>query len=79
MGSGAKADLIHVVLKEKGSKEIKDIPLVSEFQVLGELSRLPPLREIMFSIEQNQGGTILVHKVSYRMAPTKLKELKGQL
>ncbi|KAA3486309.1 Retrovirus-related Pol polyprotein from transposon 17.6 [Gossypium australe] len=43
-----------------------------------ELPRLPPVREVKFGIELAPGTTpILI--APYRMAPTKLKELKAQL
>ncbi|KAL0539510.1 hypothetical protein IC582_023725 [Cucumis melo] len=43
-----------------------------------ELPRLPPPREINFAIELEQ-SIVIISKAPYRMAPTKLKELKVQL
>ena len=43
-----------------------------------ELPGLPPEREVDLSIEAVQ-GTTPISRAPYRMAPTKLKELKTQL
>lgn len=44
----------------------------------GDLSGLPPVREIDFSIELLP-GTMPISQAPYRMAPAELKELKTQL
>jgi hypothetical protein len=43
-----------------------------------DLFGLPPDREVEFSIDLVP-GTAPISKAPYRMAPAKLKELKGQL
>jgi hypothetical protein len=60
--------------------KLENIPIVSEFpEVLPEdLPRLPPDREIEFSIDLLPGSGP-ISKAPYRMAPTELKELKEQL
>ncbi|GJR54907.1 putative reverse transcriptase domain-containing protein [Tanacetum coccineum] len=62
---------------EKKQEEIvvvKDFPKV----FLDDLSGLPPIREIKFWIELIPGATS-VAKSPYRLAPSKLEELSGQL
>ena len=60
--------------------EIRDIPVVREFSDVfpDDLLGLPSDREIEFSIDLLL-GTAPISKAPYRMAPTKLKELKEQL
>ncbi|GKV24406.1 hypothetical protein SLEP1_g34021 [Rubroshorea leprosula] len=54
------------------------IPRQQEFSFVDELSELPPNREVEFSIDLVP-GIAPISKAPYRMAPTKLKELKEQL
>lgn len=72
--------LPYMIDTEISEQKLVDIPVVREFLnvFLKELSRLPPDREVEFSIDILP-GTSLVSKASYRMAPTELKELKVQL
>lgn len=72
--------LAYMIDTEISEQKLVDIPVVREFLnvFLKELSRLPPDREVEFSIDILP-GTSLVSKASYRMAPTELKELKVQL
>ena len=60
--------------------ETRDIPVVREFSDVfpDDLLGLPSDREIEFSIDLLL-GTAPISKAPYRMAPTKLKELKEQL
>ncbi|GJV84636.1 putative nucleotidyltransferase, ribonuclease H [Tanacetum coccineum] len=63
--------------KEKEQEEIvvvRDFPEV--FQ--DDLSRLPPIREIKFRIELIPGA-VPIAKSPYRLAPSELEELSGQL
>ncbi|GKF69507.1 hypothetical protein Tco_0202564, partial [Tanacetum coccineum] len=63
--------------KEKEQKEIevmRDFPEVFP----DDLSRFPPIQEIEFQIELIPGA-ISIAKSSYRLAPSKLEELSGQL
>ena len=59
---------------------MEDIPVIKEFldMFLEELPGLPPEREVDMAIEVLPGATP-ISKAPYRMAPTKLKELKTQL
>ncbi|GJS93962.1 putative reverse transcriptase domain-containing protein [Tanacetum coccineum] len=70
-------ELMSVKANEKKQKEIvvvRDFPEV----FLDDLSRLPPVREIEFRIELIPGATP-VSKSLYRLAPSELEELSGQL
>nr|GFC54064.1 putative reverse transcriptase domain-containing protein [Tanacetum cinerariifolium] len=59
---------------------IYDQPIVSEFPdvFLDELPRIPPVREVEFSIELIPGAEP-ISKAPYRVALIELKELKDQL
>ncbi|GJU91796.1 putative reverse transcriptase domain-containing protein, partial [Tanacetum coccineum] len=61
-------------------KKQEEIVVVRDFPevFLDDLSRLPPNREIEFQIELIPGAT-LVAKSPYRLAPSKMEELSGQL
>nr|GEZ90723.1 putative reverse transcriptase domain-containing protein [Tanacetum cinerariifolium] len=72
---------VRLMMSAKASdKKQKEIVVVKDFpQVfLDDLSRLPPAQEIEFRIELISGATP-VAKSSYRLAPSKLKELSRQL
>jgi hypothetical protein len=59
--------------------KLEDIPVVCHYSdVFAEVTSLPPNCEIEFTIEL-MPGTQPIHKIAYRMVPTKLKELKEQL
>nr|GEW34892.1 putative reverse transcriptase domain-containing protein [Tanacetum cinerariifolium] len=60
--------------EQEGIVVVKDFPKV----FLNDLSRLPPVREIEFRIELIPGAT-LVAKSPYRLVPSELEELSGQL
>ncbi|GJR29568.1 putative ribonuclease H-like domain-containing protein [Tanacetum coccineum] len=60
--------------KEEEIVVVRDFPEV----FLDDLSRLPPLREIKFRIELIH-GVVPIAKSPYRLAPSKLEELSGQL
>ena len=59
--------------------KIENIPVVCEFLDVfpNELHSLPPQRDIVFEIELIPGAQP-ISKVSYRMIPVELKELKTQ-
>ncbi|GJW85657.1 putative reverse transcriptase domain-containing protein [Tanacetum coccineum] len=61
-------------------KEQKEIEVVRDFPevFLNDLSGLPPVREIEFRFELIPGD-VLVAKSPYRLAPSELEELSGQL
>ncbi|GJR66083.1 putative reverse transcriptase domain-containing protein [Tanacetum coccineum] len=63
-----------------GDKKQEEIVVVRDFpKVLpDDLSGLPPIREIKFRIELTPGATPVV-KSPYRLAPSELDELSGQL
>ncbi|GJR15732.1 putative reverse transcriptase domain-containing protein [Tanacetum coccineum] len=63
-----------------GDKKQEEIVMVRDFPevFLDDLSRLPPIREIEFRIELTPGATP-VAKSPYRLAPSELEELSGQL
>lgn len=63
---------------ERGGKASipRSVPVVNEF--LNELLGIPPKREIEFVINEFL-DTQPISIPSYRMAPTELKEFKGQL
>ncbi|KAL6191616.1 hypothetical protein ACLB2K_038006 [Fragaria x ananassa] len=78
LSKGCQAFLAHVV--DTSIVEAGDIPVVKEFPDVfpEDLTGLPPVREIDFSIELLP-GTMTISQAPYRMAPTELKELKTQL
>ncbi|GKF17392.1 hypothetical protein Tco_0062310, partial [Tanacetum coccineum] len=59
---------------------LSDILVVRDFVdvFLEDLSRLPPPRQVEFCIDLVPGATPIV-KSPYRLAPSKMKELSGQL
>ncbi|GJV42909.1 putative reverse transcriptase domain-containing protein [Tanacetum coccineum] len=63
-----------------GDKKQEEIVVVRDFPkvFLDDLSGLPPIREIEFRIELIPGATP-VAKSPYRLAPSELEELSGQL
>ncbi|KAA0060066.1 DNA/RNA polymerases superfamily protein [Cucumis melo var. makuwa] len=77
---GCTAFLAHIVVVQREKLKPEDVPVVKEFLDVfpDDLSGLPPDREIEFTIELLP-GTAPISQASYRMAPSKLKELKMQL
>ena len=77
---GCEAYLACVVTSEDGGKELANILVIRRFSNVfsEELPRLPPDREIEFSIDLLPGTRPIV-RAPYRMAPTELRELKTQL
>ncbi|GJY15414.1 putative reverse transcriptase domain-containing protein [Tanacetum coccineum] len=63
-----------------GIKKQEEIVIVREFPEVfpDDLSRLPPIQKIEFRIELINGATP-VAKSPYRLAPSELEELSGQL
>jgi hypothetical protein len=81
MIKGDQAFLAFVVTPMKQPKKnLKDILVVCEYSdgFLTNYSRLPPQREVEFRIECVP-STNPIFKAPYRMASSKLKELKEQL
>ncbi|KAG8496889.1 hypothetical protein CXB51_008087 [Gossypium anomalum] len=77
---GYEAYLAFVLNTQVSESKIESVLVVCEFiDVFPEkLPRLPPEREVEFSIELAP-GTMPISIAPYRMAPTELKELKVQL
>ncbi|GKF07615.1 hypothetical protein Tco_0041839 [Tanacetum coccineum] len=70
-----------LLMRAKASdKKQGEIVVVRDFPEVfpDDLSGLPPIREIEFQIELTLGAT-LVAKPPYRLAPSELEELSGQL
>ncbi|GKG36353.1 hypothetical protein Tco_0444031, partial [Tanacetum coccineum] len=63
-----------------GDKKQEEIVVVRDFPevIPDNLSGLPPIQEIEFRIKLIPGGTP-VAKSPYRLAPSELEELSGQL
>ena len=77
---GCEAFLALILDSKKEQVNFENIPVIREFPDVfpEELPGVPPEREVDLSIEVVQ-GTNHISRASYRMAPTKLKELKTQL
>ncbi|TYK14495.1 putative polyprotein [Cucumis melo var. makuwa] len=77
---GCTAFLVHVVEVQQEKLKPEDVPVVNEYLDVfpADLSGLPPNREVEFTIEL-LAGTTPISQAPYRMAPSKLKELKVQL
>ncbi|XP_017976428.1 PREDICTED: uncharacterized protein LOC108661943 [Theobroma cacao] len=74
---GYPAHLAHVIDTSKREPKLEDVPIVNKFLDVfpNELPRLPPDRELEFSIDLLP-GTAPIFIPPYRMAPVELKELK---
>jgi hypothetical protein len=71
--------LAYIQAKPETKARLEEIPVVCHYlDVFSEITRLPPDREVEFSIDLVP-GTQPIHKAPYRMAPTELRELKEQL
>ena len=76
IGKGCTAYFYAVEVVETLELELKDISIVQEFpEVFQQVLRLPPDRELKFTIELIP-GTSSISKPPYRMAPAELIELK---
>ena len=77
--SGCEA-YIAFITGDKLSQGVEDIPVVCEFLDVfsKEISGLPPIREVEFTIELLP-GIASISIAPYRMAPAELGELKLQL
>ncbi|XP_021971668.1 uncharacterized protein LOC110866827 [Helianthus annuus] len=77
-----KGCLAYLISLSTGNKEnkIEDVPVVAEYADVfpDELPGLPPDREVEFKINLIPGTTPIA-KSPYRLAPTKMQELKKQL
>ncbi|XP_076957041.1 uncharacterized protein LOC143632393 [Bidens hawaiensis] len=79
LNQGYLAFMVYIT-EELKPKEIKDVPVVSEFFDVfpNELLGIPPDREVKFRIDI-MPRTAPITKDLYRLAPTDMKELKIQL
>ncbi|KAD5802711.1 hypothetical protein E3N88_14071 [Mikania micrantha] len=77
---GCYAFLAHVTEHNSSPKQITDIPVVKDFpEVFPEdISGLPPVRQVEFRIDLIPGAAP-VAKAPYRLAPSEMQELSGQL
>ncbi|XP_073119181.1 uncharacterized protein [Henckelia pumila] len=78
---GCKAFLASLSLTELPTRpDISDVDVVRDFEdlFLGNVAGIPPDREVEFSINLVP-GTVPISKAPYRLAPTKMKELKEQI
>ncbi|KAA3480521.1 vacuolar protein sorting-associated protein 35B-like [Gossypium australe] len=66
----------YVIDSKVSEKKVESVPISDVFPE--ELLGLPPIRDVKFGIELLP-GTTPISLAPYRMAPTKLKELKSQL
>jgi hypothetical protein len=78
--TGCQGYLAYLINKPKDQCTLEDTATVKEFQdvFLTELTSLPPSREVESTIGLIPGAEP-VSRIPYRMAQTKLKELKEQL
>jgi len=77
---GTQCYVIFKHLEVEGGETTSIIPVVQDFEDVfsEEVSRLPPRREVEFSIDL-VSGTGPVSMAPYRMAPAELVELKKQI
>ncbi|GKD84018.1 putative reverse transcriptase domain-containing protein [Tanacetum coccineum] len=81
---GCQVFLAHITTKkdeEKSEeKRLEDVPIVRDFPkvFLVDLSGIPPTRQVEFQIDLVP-GVAPVARVSYRLAPSEMKELSDQL
>ena len=80
LSKGCEAYLAYVMDGKSGRLKPEDVPVVQEFLDVfpEELTRLPPDRELEFTIDLIP-GTTPISQTPYRMAPSELTELKVQL
>ncbi|KAA3466657.1 vacuolar protein sorting-associated protein 35B-like [Gossypium australe] len=79
MKKGYNAYVSYAMDTKVSESKIESVPVVCEFSDVfpEEFLGLPPIREVEFGIELVP-GTTPISIAPYRMAPTKLKELKAQ-
>jgi hypothetical protein len=74
------AFLAHVIDKKPKSKNIDDVPIVKEYPDVfpDDLPGIPPQRQVEFRIDLVPGAAPIA-KTPYRLAPSEMQELSGQL
>nr|GEX89485.1 retrotransposon protein, putative, Ty3-gypsy subclass [Tanacetum cinerariifolium] len=77
---GCQIFMIQVVEKKSNEKRLEDIHVVKQFPniFLEDLPGLPPIQQVEFQIDLIL-GTSPVARATYRLAPSKMKELFNQL
>ncbi|GJW04459.1 putative reverse transcriptase domain-containing protein [Tanacetum coccineum] len=72
--------LAHVTENKSKEKRMEDVPVIHDFPEVfpEELPGLPPPRQVEFRIDLVPGAAPLA-RASYRLAPSKMKELSVQL
>nr|GEV91439.1 putative reverse transcriptase domain-containing protein [Tanacetum cinerariifolium] len=80
LGERPEVKVRFLMSAKTGDKKQKEIGVVRDFPKVfpDDLSGLPPIREIKFQIEMIPGA-MLVAKSPYRLAPSELEELSGQV
>ncbi|GKE15217.1 hypothetical protein Tco_1422794 [Tanacetum coccineum] len=80
IGERPEEKVRHLMSEKAKEQKQEEIVMVRNFPevLLDDLSGLPPTREIEFHIELIPGA-IPVAKSLYRLAPSKMEELLGQL
>ncbi|XP_027093721.1 uncharacterized protein [Coffea arabica] len=80
LSKGVQGYLAFLINSPSDKVRLKNMPVVKEYPDVfpEELESLPPEREVAFKIDVTL-GVAPISKMSYRMAPTELKELKLQL
>ncbi|GJW23869.1 putative reverse transcriptase domain-containing protein [Tanacetum coccineum] len=84
LSKGCDVFLAHITTKEakykSEGKRLEDVPIVRDFpEVFPEdLSGIPPARQVEFKIDLVPGAA-LVARAPYRLVPSEMKELTGQL
>ncbi|XP_073121662.1 uncharacterized protein [Henckelia pumila] len=71
---------IVVAVGKPSSRPIADVDIVRDFADVfpDDVVRIPPVREVEFSIELLPGN-VPISKAQYRIAPTEMKELRDQI
>ncbi|MCI54576.1 cellular nucleic acid-binding protein, partial [Trifolium medium] len=79
LGEHAEIFAMFASLKLEGGAEMEELPVVCEFPDVfpGDVSDLPPKREVEFAIDLIP-GTSPISMAPYRMSASELKELKKQ-
>ncbi|XP_042451745.1 uncharacterized protein LOC122036457 [Zingiber officinale] len=81
LSKGCEGLLVHISVKSGTQRpSLEEVEIARDFSEVfpEDVTGLPPTREVEFGI-QLVPGTTPVSKAPYRLAPTEMKELKGQL
>nr|GFC95529.1 putative reverse transcriptase domain-containing protein [Tanacetum cinerariifolium] len=84
LSKGCDVFLVRITTKEakdkSEGKRLEDVPIVKDFPkvFLEDLLAIPPARQVEFQIDLVP-GVAPVARAPYRLAPSEMKELAGQL